>query len=59
MSGIPAIKKSFMSEMLAIKEGGYMLASGVVVIVDDNIEDTSSNSDRVTVDVGNDKESLT
>ena len=36
-----------------------MLASGVVAIVDDNIEDISSTSDRVAVDVGNDKESLT
>ena len=64
MSGIPAIKESFMTEMLAIKEGGYMLESEVVAIVDDNIEDTSSNSNRVMVDVGSDssdgeKESVT
>ena len=64
MSGIPAIKESFISKMLAIKEGGYMLASGVVAIVDDNIEDTSSNNNRVMVDVGSysgdgEKESVT
>ena len=59
MSGIPAVRESIMTEVLAMKE-----ESGVIAIVDDNIEDTSSNSDRVTVDVGNDsgdgeKESLT
>ena len=59
MSGIPAVRESVMTEMLTMKE-----EFGVIAIVDDNIEDTSSNSNRVTVDIGNDssdgkKESLT
>ena len=54
MSGVPAVRESVVTEMLTMKEG-----FGVIAIADDNIEDISSTSDRVAVDVGNDKESLT
>ena len=43
---------SFMSGMSTIKGGKYVQVTGVVVIVSDNTDDTSKNSNRTMVNVG-------
>ena len=43
---------SFMSGMLTIKGGKYVQVTGVVVIVSDNTDDTSKNSNKIMVNVG-------
>ena len=42
---------SFMSGMLTIKGGEYVQTTGVVVIINDNTDDTNSNSDKTMVNV--------
>ena len=44
---------SFMSGMSTIKGGKYILATGVVVIINDNTNDTNNNNNKVMVNVGN------
>ena len=41
-----------MSGMLTIKGGKYVQVTGVVVIVNDNTDDTSKNSNKTMVNVG-------
>ena len=50
--GVNSSAGSWISEISTIKGGKYVPAAGVVFIVSDNTDDTSSNSNKAMVNVG-------